>query len=73
MGSVFVNLPNRESLSVTSQTNIFWHFHGHLQTCGNSKKMYSLAHTFPAEVEQGDTAFLFQLSYCKQVSFLWFI
>lgn len=45
MGSVFVNLPNHESLSVTSQTNSFWYFHGHLQTCGNSKKMCIVWHT----------------------------
>ena len=34
------------------------------------KNLSPLTCVFPDEVKQGDILFLFQLSYCKQVSFL---
>lgn len=37
--------------------------------CRVAKRVGCLMCTFPAEVQQGDAAFLFQLPSCKQVSF----
>lgn len=37
----------------------------------NGENVSCLTCTFPAEAQQGDPAFLFWLSYCKQTSFWW--
>lgn len=41
----------------------------HSWICAKWQKNSHPTYTFPTEVKQGNTAFSFQLSYCKQVSF----
>lgn len=54
------------------QTQYSQSFCGHSGTRAEQRKIWVpwCACVFPAEVKQGDTLFLFQLSYCKRVLFV---